>query len=110
MMVADLVDTILEMVEKDLHGLYHVSVAEHLSKYDFGVLLAKKFDLNASLIETKSWREVPFRAQRSENLTMDVSKLQDAIGHLLPTIDNGLTRLKTQLQNVYRQQLLSMGS
>jgi dTDP-4-dehydrorhamnose reductase len=109
MMVSDLVDTVLEMVENDLHGLYHVSVAEQLSKYQFGVLLAKKFGLDANLIQSKSWKEFGFKAERSENLTMDVTKLQKALGHALPTIDDGLTRLKKQLEDGYRQRMMALG-
>ena len=109
MMIGDLVDTILEMVEKQLHGIYHVSVAEHLSKYDFGVLLAEKFGFDPGLIKSVSWRDLGLTALRSENLTLDVSKLQNALGHALPTIDDGLTRLKTQLENGYRQRLMALG-
>ncbi len=109
MMVADLVDTIMEMVEKELHGIYHVSVAEQLSKYDFGVLLAEKFGFDPSLIESKSWKDFHFKAERSENLTMNVSKLMNALGHPLATIDDGLTRLKAQLENGYRQRMMSLG-
>jgi dTDP-4-dehydrorhamnose reductase len=109
MMVADLVDTILEMVEKQLHGIYHVSVAQQLSKYDFGVLLAEKFGFDPSLIESKSWKDFNFKAERSENLTMDVSKLRKALGHPLPTIDDGLSKLKEQLENGYRQRMMSLG-
>ena len=109
MMVADLVDTILEMVEKNLHGIYHVSGSEQLSKYEFGVLLAEKFDLDAHLIQSKSWKEFGFKAERSENLTMNIDKLEKALGHSVVTLDDGLTRLKRQLDNGYRQRLMSLG-
>ena len=109
MMVADLVDTILEMMEKNLHGIYHVSGSEQLSKYDFGVLLAHKFDLDPNLIQSKSWKDFGFKAERSENLTMNVEKLENALGHPLATIDDGLTKLKQQLDNGYRRRLMSLG-
>ena len=109
MMVGDLVDTILEMVDKQLDGIYHVSVEESLSKYDFGVLLARKFGFDPTLVKSVSWRELGLTAVRSENLSLDVSKLRSALGHPLATIEDGLTRLKEQLENGYRQRLMSVG-
>lgn len=108
MMVGDLIDTLLEMVALKLSGIYHVSGEESLSKYEFGVLLAEKFGFDAALVRPVSWRSLGLSAERSENLTLDVSKLRQALGHTLPTIDDGLTRLKNQLENGYRQRLMAM--
>ena len=46
LLVNDLAELLLEMLEKDLHGIYHVVSREHQSKYSFGVMLARRFGLD----------------------------------------------------------------
>lgn len=109
MMVCDLVDVLFKMLEKNLHGLYHVSVDEALSKYEFGCRLARTFGFDPGLIEPVSWKEAALGAVRSPDLTLDVSKLKAALGAPLPTVADGLERLKQQSQDGYRQRLMSVG-
>ena len=88
--VAQLAQILLEMVKKQLHGLYHVLSSEHLSKYDFGCAIARKFDFNESLITPISVQEAGLSAARSPNLTMQVEKLEHDLGHSLPNQARGL--------------------
>jgi dTDP-4-dehydrorhamnose reductase len=109
MLVCDLIDMLFQMLEKNLHGLYHVSVDEALSKYDFGCRLARTFGFDEGLIEPISWKEAALGAVRSPDLTLDVSNLKAALGVPLPTVVDGLERLKQQLQDGYRQRLMAVG-
>ena len=45
-----LAETLLDMLQKRLSGIYHVFAPVSLSKYEFGVRLAREFDLDANLI------------------------------------------------------------
>jgi len=76
--VIDLVDTLMAMVHKELHGLYHVVSPEALSKYAFGINIAEKFGLDKSLIQPKSVSEVGLLAARSPRLTLNIDKLKAA--------------------------------
>ena len=102
MMASDLADTLLEMVSQKLSGIYHVSTAEQISKYEFGCRLADQFGFDSSVIEKASWKDLALDAKRAPNLTLNVSRLIKALGHNLPTVDDGLTRLHKQLRNGYR--------
>ncbi|MCD4752307.1 MAG: SDR family oxidoreductase [Anaerolineaceae bacterium] len=108
MMVSDLVETLLEMVEKNLTGIYHVSTDEALSKYDFGCRLAEVFGFDVGLIEPASWCDIDLAAVRSPDLTMDVSKLTGDLGHGIPCVLDGLIRLKAQQDNGYAAYLQSL--
>ncbi len=90
--VADLVDVIFAMIQKDLKGLYHAVSPECLSKYDFGCRIADKFGLDSNLIQPVSVNDGNLVARRSPNLTLCVDKLQDA-GVQLPGQAAGLERL-----------------
>ena len=48
--VGDLADTLVRMLEKDLSGLYHVVGSEAMTKYDFGVKIARQFGFDEGLI------------------------------------------------------------
>ncbi len=95
----------LEMLEEDLHGLYHVFAAECLSKYDFGVRIARRFGLDAGLIAPVSLADAGLTARRSPNLTMDTHKLSTHLGHSLPTFSPMLERFYTLYQQGYPQVL-----
>ena len=75
MYVNDLIDTLFKMVKNKLTGIYHVVSSDHLSKYDFGMLISEKFNLDGSIITPESYLKGNLIAKRSPNLFLDVSKL-----------------------------------
>lgn len=105
--VEDLAQALLEMLEKRLSGVYHVVSPEHLSKYDFGVRIAQQFGLNPDLIEPVQAEKENRIVPRSLNLTLNTEKLQKALGHALPGVGAGLTRLYDRWVEGYPQTLQS---
>jgi len=93
--VHHLAETLMEMVERDLHGLYHVVGGDPLSKYEFGMRIARQFGLDEGLIQPVSWREGGLVAARSPNLTLVTRKLTTALGHALPAIEEGIRHFKS---------------
>ncbi len=108
--VNDLVDLLLEMVARRLNGLYHVVSSECLSKYEFGVRLARQFGLDEGLISPISWTESGLKASRSSNLRLRSDKLAGALGGPLPAQAPGLQRFCDLQQDGYPQRLLAMGT
>ena len=104
--VADLVDVIFAMIEKNMTGLYHAVSLENLSKYDFGCRIAEKFGLDASLIQPVSVNDSGLTAKRSPNLTLNVSKLQSA-GVTLPGQAVGLERFYEHYRHGYPELIRS---
>ena len=106
--VAHLAETLLEMLQKRLNGIYHVFAPESLSKFDFGVRLAREFGLDASLIRRISALDSDLPTRRSLNLGMNTEKLQAALGKSLPGLAEGLRALRADLDSGLRQKLLSL--
>ena len=75
MYVNDLIDTLFKMVKNKLTGIYHVVSSNHLSKYDFGMLISERFNLDGSIITPESYLKGNLIAKRSPNLFLDVRKL-----------------------------------
>jgi dTDP-4-dehydrorhamnose reductase len=105
-----LADILVSMLELRLSGLYHVVSSESLSKYDFGVRLAHRFNLDASLIKPTLVRQSGLKAVRSPNLSLRTDKLTLALGTSLPRISTGLDKLYTLYQQGYPHLLRSLES
>ena len=105
MWVNHLAQTLIEMLEKDLHGLYHVVGAQAMSKYQFGVEVARRFGLRSSLIEPQSVERSSLTAKRSHNLWLSIHKLSTDLGHDIPEFSTGLDGFYTQHQQGYPQKI-----
>jgi len=105
MWVNHLAQTLIAMLEKDLHGLYHVVGAQPMNKYQFGVEVARKFGLKESLIAPQSVEMSSLTAKRSHNLWLSVHKLSTDLGRSLPEFSTGLDGFYTQFQQGYPQKI-----
>lgn len=105
MWVNHLAQTLIAMLEKDLHGLYHVVGAQPMSKYQFGVEVARKFGLRESLISPESVERSSLTAPRSRNLWLSIHKLSTDLGGDIPSFSTGLDGFYTQFQQGYPQKI-----
>jgi dTDP-4-dehydrorhamnose reductase len=105
MWVNHLAQTLIAMLEKDLHGLYHVVGAQPMNKYEFGVEVARKFGLKENLIEAGSVETSSLTAKRSHNLWLSIHKLSTDLGRVLPEFSTGLDGFYTQHQQGYPQKI-----
>jgi len=106
-LVGDLADTLLRMLEKGLSGLYHAVGSDALTKYDFGIRLARKFGFDEMLITPISIEQSGLTAKRSPTLRLSVHKLSTALGLEIPGVSTGLDRFYTQFQQGYPQKIRS---
>jgi dTDP-4-dehydrorhamnose reductase len=98
---------LLEILKKELCGLYHVVGAQAMSKYQFGVEIARRFDLPRNLILPRSVEESGLTARRSHNLWLSTHKLSTDLGREIPLFSTGLDDFYTQFQQGYPQKIRS---
>ncbi len=103
LLVTDLASIMLELMEKNFRGVYHVAGSDHLSKFDFGVAIAKQFHLNAELIQPTVTSDTP--APRALNLTLRTARLTKTLGRKNLTIREGIEKLFEQFHSGYRSRL-----
>jgi dTDP-4-dehydrorhamnose reductase len=108
MMVLDLVDTLMEAIDLNLSGLYHMVGAQQMSKYDFGCAIARRFNFNPELIQPASVEDGGLKAARSPDLTLNTEKLTRALRHELPPFEAGLQKFHDQYQGGFPQFLKSL--
>jgi dTDP-4-dehydrorhamnose reductase len=105
--VGDLAEALLKILNKELSGIYHVVGSEALSKYDFGLSIARKFGYDETLVIPKSVEESGLKARRSHNLRLSVHKLSTALGEPIPGLSTGIEKFYTQYQQGYPQKMRS---
>jgi dTDP-4-dehydrorhamnose reductase len=103
-----LADILLKMLAREMQGLYHVVSSDCISKYDFGLLIAEKFNFDQALIEPVSVKESDLRAERSLNLTLKADKISQELRRSLPTISQGIDQFQEQFTQGYPQLIRSM--
>lgn len=103
--VEHLAESLLEMTAAGLGGIYHVVSPENLSKYAFGVRIARKFGFDEDLLEPAVMDEMNHDAPRSKILVLNPSKTEHALGHPLPSIDDGIQLFYQRWQEGYPAQL-----
>jgi dTDP-4-dehydrorhamnose reductase len=107
MFVNHTVQILLSMLEKGLSGLYHVVGPQPMSKYQFGIEIARKFGLRESQINPKSVLLSELTVRRAHNLELSTHKLSTDLGYELPRFSTGLDEFYTQYQQGYPQKIHS---
>jgi len=107
MHVAHLGQVLLAMLAKGLGGLYHAVGAQPMTKYQFGVEIARRFSLNASEISPRSIHDSGLLAKRANNLYLSTDRLSTDLGAPLPNFSTGLDLFYQQYQDGYPQKLRS---
>jgi len=98
---------LLKMLEKGLTGLYHLVGIQAMSKYQFGVEIARKFGLRESEISPKSILSSSLTARRSHNLSLSTARISTDLGESLPDFSTGMDEFYTQYLQGYPQKIRS---
>jgi dTDP-4-dehydrorhamnose reductase len=98
---------LIKLLERGAIGLYHLVGAQSMNKYQFGVEIARKFNLNEAGISPRSIHTSNLSAKRSHNLSLSTKKLSDILGEALPEFSTGLDEFYTQFQQGYPQKIRS---
>jgi dTDP-4-dehydrorhamnose reductase len=101
LLVNDLGDCILEMLERRLTGLYHLTASDACSKYEFAVRLAEVFGLDASLVQPSTVGDCVLQAARPKNTSLNTGRTARALGRPTPTVAAGLQRFKALRETGY---------
>jgi dTDP-4-dehydrorhamnose reductase len=107
MMVTDTARTLVRMLQKGLSGLYHLVGPQSMSKYQFGVEIARKFGLREGSISPRSIHTSNLSVKRSHNLSLSTNKLVHDLGTPLPEFSTGLAEFYSQHQQGYPQKIRS---
>ena len=88
----------LEIIGRRLTGIFHLSGATRISRYDFAQMLAQTFNLDSSLIVPTATKEFSWVAPRPRDSSLDTSKAQQILENKPLTIERALQELKQEVK------------
>ena len=85
------------LIEKEALGLYHYGDKEYMNRYEFAHLIAKVFDLDASLISPISTADLKQPAPRPLKSGLKTEKIESALGIVPNSVETCLQEIRKQL-------------
>ena len=92
-----LAEMTLEVLERRLTGVYHLSGASRISRYDFASAIARTFGLDDTLLVPTRMRDIAFPAKRPVDSSLDTSKAERMLGNKPLKIAEALERLRVEM-------------
>jgi dTDP-4-dehydrorhamnose reductase len=89
---------ILEMVRKNLSGVFHIGGAEYLSRYDFALKVADKFEFDKALISPTKTEFLKQKAKRPFRGGLKTDKVQRILKTKLLNVEEGLEWTRKSLE------------
>ncbi len=98
----NLAKMLLEVAEKELKGVFHLAGATRVSRYDFALQIADKFELDKKLIVQSRIADMRWIAHRPKDSSLDTSKALRYLNEKPYELDKALDVLKEEMENVDR--------
>ncbi|OGD58401.1 dTDP-4-dehydrorhamnose reductase [Candidatus Bathyarchaeota archaeon RBG_13_52_12] len=95
----NLAEMILEIAAKKQIGIFHLAGDSQVSRYDFAIEVAKIFDLEESLIQPVTMREMSWLAKRPINTSLNVGKAKRYLRVKPLEISEALSHLKREMES-----------
>jgi dTDP-4-dehydrorhamnose reductase len=107
-LVEPLVHKVHELVEKKAKGIFNVVGDDRISKYDFGLKLAREFNLDNSLIEDGKIMDRPSLVNRPHDMSLSNEKVTNFLGRKMGELDAHISKLKAQEASGLAQELQAL--
>ncbi|MBT7376717.1 MAG: SDR family oxidoreductase [Candidatus Marinimicrobia bacterium] len=90
-------DAIMKVILLNAEGIYHFGSDDHLSRYDFAVLIAKVFGLDSTLINPVTSDSMSFIAPRPVHSGLATKKITNELDVLTLSTNDCLKMIKKQI-------------
>jgi dTDP-4-dehydrorhamnose reductase len=90
--VEDLAAGILQIIEKQVTGVYHLSGRDIMSPYQMAVAVADYLHLDASLIKSITEKDLKEPAKRPQKTGFNISKAKEELGYQPLSFADGLAK------------------
>ncbi len=97
---SSLAEMTLEAAERRLAGIYHLSGASRISRFDFALTLAKTFGLDESLLDPTHMKDLTFPAKRPKDSSLNTSKAVQTLKNKPLKIEFAMEKLKVELDTL----------
>jgi dTDP-4-dehydrorhamnose reductase len=105
MLVEPLVYAVHELAHKKAKGIFNIAGDNRISKYDFGLILAKEFNLDHDLIDEGKIIDKPSLVSRPHDMSLSNQKVSSYLGRKMGGLDEQIFKLKVQEVNGLAKEL-----
>jgi dTDP-4-dehydrorhamnose reductase len=95
--VPNLSKMILEIITRNLEGHFHLSGSNKISRFEFAKMIATKLNLDLSLLNPVSINDMPWKAMRPLDSSLDTSKINTILNTKPFTIEKSLDYYASQI-------------
>ena len=88
--IPNLSQMLIEIAERKITGILHVSGASKMSRYDMACMIADKLDYDQSLLNPAIMSQMNWDAERPKNSSFDVSKAASILHQKPQTIEESI--------------------
>ena len=92
----NLAEMLLEIAERNMTGTLHTAGATRVSRHEFALKLAEVFNLNINLVKPAKMNEMPWRAKRPRDSSLNVSKALTLLNQKPLKLEQALKLMKTE--------------
>jgi len=92
-----LIEVIKKLVAQDVEGVFNAVGRQRISKYEFGLKLARIFSLPTDLIEKIELNSLGVKAERPRDMSLSDNKIRRVIGHDLGTVEKNIYQISGQI-------------
>lgn len=89
-----LVEIIEQLVLRKASGAFNVAGRDRMSKYEFGVRLAREFGYAVPGLRPVSISDASLRASRPRDMSLGTDKVSRVLGRSMPSVADSLSQLK----------------
>ncbi|CAM8429739.1 RfbD dTDP-4-dehydrorhamnose reductase [Candidatus Methylopumilus universalis] len=107
-LIEPLVYAVHELVQKKAKGIFNVVGDDRISKYDFGLRLAKAFNLDNGLIDEGKIIDRPSLVNRPHDMSLSNEKVTNFLGVKMGGLDVHIPKLKAQEVNGLAKELQAL--
>ncbi len=88
--VPNLSKMLIEISERQLLGIFHVSGASRISRYEFAELVCEKLNLDKKFLKPSTMDEIKWKAKRPKDSSLDVSNATSILNEKPQKIEDSL--------------------
>jgi len=108
MLVEPLVYAVHELAHKKAKGIFNIVGDNRISKYDFGLMLAKEFNLDNDLIDEGKIIDKPSLVSRPHDMSLSNQKVSNYLGRKMGGLDEHISKLRAQEVNGLAKELQAL--
>ncbi len=104
-LVETLVGAVHGLIDLKASGIYHVVGDERITKYEFGLKIAKEFGLDPCVIKPGFLADQTWLVQRPHEMSLSNKKTCNLLGTKLGDVGSGIARLRRQEQEGFTREI-----